>query len=217
MSYDVCIFDLDGTLTDPKEGITKSYQYALKSFGINEEQENLTRHIGPPLREVFADYYGFSTDKAEEAVAKYRERFADKGIHENKLYDGVPELLAELKLQGKILAVATNKVAEYAKIILNHFDLLRYFDVISGDDFDGTLSRNGKCEIIKIAMNSLEITDKTRVIMIGDRKNDVLGAKDVGIDSAGVLWGYGSRDELITAGATHLAKGMQEMLEIILK
>ena len=217
MAYDICIFDLDGTLLDPKEGIVKSYKYALEHFDIDENSENLTKFIGPPLRQVFTEHYKFSEQDCEKAVERFRKYFADKGILENTVYDGIFGLLEKVKLEGKTLLVATNKVTEYAKIILEHFGLLKYFDVVSGDDFDGTLSVNGKGKIIENAMEFAEVKDKSKIAMIGDRKNDILGAKDVGIDSIGILWGYGSREELKTAGATYIAKDVDEAFDIILK
>jgi len=216
MSYKLCLFDLDGTLTDPKPGITKSFQYALSAFGIHEELDDLTKFIGPPLRETFSKFYGFSVADTEKAVAKYREYFAPKGLFENTVYPNIPETLQKLKDDGKFLAVATSKVKAYAEQILEHFNLDRYFDFVSGDDMDGSLSPNGKRDIICIAMDALDPNRKLPTVMIGDRKHDIIGAEEVGIDSIGVTWGYGPRDELETANATWIADSTDGLLQCLM-
>jgi phosphoglycolate phosphatase len=215
MPYDLCVFDLDGTLTDPKTGITKSYQYALSAFGIHEELENLVQFIGPPLRETFSKTYGFSPDDTEKAVAKFREYFSKTGILENTVYPGIPELLQALTDKGKVLAVATNKVAVYSRRILEHFGLAQFFSAVSGDEMDGSLTTHGKREIIRLALDAPDPERQKAAVMIGDRKHDILGARDVGIDSIGVTWGYGSRAELEEAGATRIAESPDELLKML--
>ena len=215
MSYNICIFDLDGTLTDPKECIVACYQHALNHFGITETEENIIKHIGPPLRETLSNAYNLSADDCEVGVKKFCEYFDAHGLAKNAIYNHTKNLLQTLKSAGKTLAVATNKNTHDAKLILDFHNISEFFEAISGDERDGSLSKNGKGKIIEIAINGLEITDKSKIVMIGDRKNDILGAKDVGIDSIGVLWGYGSREELEAAGATHIAKDTNETLEII--
>ena len=214
--YDLCLFDLDGTLTDPKLGITKSFQHALSSFGIHEELDDLTKFIGPPLRESFRDFYGFSDADIEKAVAKFREYFAETGLFENAVYPNIPETLKKLKGGGKTLAVVTSKAKAYAVQILKHFGLDVYFSFVSGDEMDGSLTKNGKRDIIRIAIDALDPERKMPVVMIGDRKHDIIGARDNGIDSIGNTWGYGSRDELETAGATWIVDAADELCRLII-
>lgn len=211
MSYDTYIFDLDGTLTDPKEGITKSYQYAAAAFGMPTELEDLTRFIGPGIRDSFREL-GIHESELENAVAKYREYFTTTGILQNALYPDLPGVLARLKAADKNLVVATNKVTAYAKQILEHFAIAEYFSFVSGDELDGSLSVNGKGNIIRIALESLPAAGNS--VMLGDRKHDILGANAVGIDSIGVLWGYGSRAELEGAGATYIIERAEEIFSI---
>jgi len=213
--YKLCIFDLDGTLTDPKLGITRSFQYALASFGINEELDNLTRFIGPPLRDSFRVSYNFTESDTEKAVAKFREYYTETGLFENSVYPDIPGLLQKLKDSGRTLAVATNKVAIYSKLILEHFDIAGYFSFVSGDEMDGSLTKNGKTDIIRIALGALDPERKMPAVMIGDRELDIFGAREAGIDSIGNTWGYGSRSELETAGATWIVDSADELLRLI--
>lgn len=217
MNKTLCLFDLDGTLTDPKLGITKSYQYALSSFGIHEELENLVKFIGPPLRDVFKDTYGFSDADTEKVVAKFREYFSTTGLFENDAYDGTYELLQVLKDNGVVMAVATSKVTKYTLQILEHFKLDGYFSFVSGDEMDGSLTKSGKREIIRIARDKLDPDHMLKAVMIGDRKHDIIGAYENGIDSIGVLWGYGSRSELEEAGATMIVETPAELGRLILE
>ena len=217
MRYDLCLFDLDGTLTDPKIGITKSFQYALAAFGINEGLDNLTKFIGPPLRESFRNYYGFSDSDTEKAVARYREYFAETGLFENTVYPSIPETLQMLKNSDIMLAIVTSKVTGYANKILKHFDLDEFFVMVSGDEMDGSLTKNGKRELINIALDVLDPEHKMSVVMIGDRKHDIIGARDTGIDSIGVTWGYGSRNELETAGATWIVDSTNDLYRLIME
>ena len=214
MSYNICLFDLDGTLTDPKLGITKSFQYALAAFGISEELVNLEKCIGPPLRESFKNY-GFTDSDTEKAVTKFREYFSETGLLENTVYPEIPAALEKLKDSGKILAVATSKAADYAKRILTHFNLDEYFVFVSGDKMDGSLTVQGKKELIRIALEAIDPEGKMSAVMIGDRKHDIEGAAGAGISSIGVTWGYGSREELETAGATWVVDSVEEMYSLI--
>ena len=215
MKYQLCLFDLDGTLTDPKLGITKSYQYALKAFGIHEELDKLTKFIGPPLRGVFKEHYGFSASEAEKAVDKFREYFSVTGLFENDVYTGIRELLKWLKDNGAVMAVTTSKATVYAAQILEHFHLDGYFSFVSGDEMDGNLSKNGKGEIIKIALDALNLERLLSAAIIGDRKHDMLGGHDAGIDGIGITWGYGSRAELEEAGATWIVESTDELYRLI--
>ena len=214
MRYNICLFDLDGTLTDPRIGITKSFKYALSEFGIHEELDDLTKFIGPPLRESFKNY-GFSDSDTEKAVLKYREYFAETGLFENTVYPKVPEVLYNLKSLNGMLAVVTSKPEFYAGRILEHFNLNEYFCLVCGDKMDGSLTKNGKYDLIKIALNVLDPNRKMSAIMIGDRKHDILGAREAGIDSIGVTWGYGSKEELTDSGATWIACKPDDLYQII--
>ena len=202
MPYDICIFDLDGTLTDPGLGITKAYQLALSAFGIHEELDSLKRFIGPPLRDNFRKSCGFSETDTEKAVSIFREYLNKKGLYENKLYTGIPELLQTLTDSGKMLAVATNKSIYYADLTLKYFELGKYFDFISGDTHDGSLTKNGKLTIIQAVLDALDPQRRKQAVMIGDREDDIIGANANSIDSIGITWGYGSHAELEAAGAT---------------
>jgi phosphoglycolate phosphatase len=215
MSYDVLLFDLDGTLTDPKLGIINSIQHSLKYFGIFEtDEDRLTEFIGPPLIESFMKYYCFNEDKARLAVVKYREYFADKGIFENQVYLSVPELLEELFDSGKNLVLATSKPIIFARKVLDYFQLSRYFRFAAGSNLDGT--RTKKSEVISYALKESELKAGSNVVMIGDRKYDIIGAKETGIDSIGVLYGYGSRQEMKNEGPTHIADTVGSLRTILL-
>ncbi len=212
--YRYLLFDLDGTLTDPFEGITKSFQYALSAFGIEEKQENLTWVIGPPLIDAFMGHYGFSKEKGEAAVAKYRERFSVTGLFENRVYDGIIEMLDALKKEGKTICLATAKPEVYAKRILEEFGLAPYFSVVVGAELDGT--RNYKKDVIAEVLRQLGNPSSERVLMIGDRKQDVEGAKACGIKSLGVRFGYAKPGELESAGADFYAETVEELKEFLL-
>lgn len=211
--YQYYFFDLDGTLTDPGEGITNSVAYALKHFGIEEpDHTKLYPFIGPPLIDSFRKYYGFSEQQADEAVEKYREYFRERGLYENKLYEDIPSVLRRLKESGKTLAVATSKPEIFTEKILQHFDLRQYFDFVGGATLDKTRIR--KSDVIAYVIESLGIRDKSQILMIGDRDQDVYGAKANGIACAGVLYGYGSREELENAGADYVVEKPQQLLYI---
>ena len=209
------LIDLDGTITDPKIGITKSVQYALKSFGIQvEDLDTLCRHIGPPLRSSFMEFYGFDEEQAEEAIVKYREYYTVTGIYENEVYQGMENFLARLKAAGRTLIVATSKPEVFAKIILEHFELSRYFDDICGATLD--YSRSTKEQVIRYALDKNQITDYSQVVMVGDRLHDIEGAKAVGLASVGVLYGYGSREELEESGADQISETVEDLYDIML-
>ena len=214
MPYDLCLFDLDGTLTDPKEGITKSVGYALSSFGIHTpDLDELTKFIGPPLHESFCKYYHFSDAEAEEAIRKYREYFSETGIYENAKYPGIGVLLGLLKVNNIALAIASSKPTVYVDRIAEHFGFRHYFDFVAGSELDGTRSR--KSEVIHYALDAVDFDRKKTAVMIGDREHDIVGATETGIDSIGITWGYGSHDELQAAGATWIADSIDELYQII--
>lgn len=203
--YKYIFFDLDGTLTDSAEGITYSVAYALEKFGIQTaDKKELKRFVGPPLVDAFMGFYGFSEENAKKAVEYYRERFRDIGIFENSVYRGVPELLESLKSKNYVLVMATSKPEEYAKRIAEHFDIAKYFDYIAGATFDG--KRGTKTEVIEYALKAMSVKDRQEVVMIGDRHHDAEGAYNTNLDFIGVLYGYGSREELVRAGAAMIAE-----------
>ena len=207
------LFDLDGTLTDPFEGITNSVVHALKYYGIEvSDKRELACFIGPPLIESFMKYYGLSRDEAVEAVERYREHFGVAGLFENELYDGIPQVLQELKARGKIVIMATSKPEVYARRIAEHFDIAKYFDYMAGSLLEG--KRVAKTEVIEYALETLGITEREECIMIGDRHHDITGAKLSGMKSAGCLWGYGSEAELRDAGADMIFRAVDDILTV---
>ncbi len=211
-SYDTFFFDLDGTLTDSSLGITNSVIYALKKYGIEEtDRTKLYPFIGPPLTVSFERYYEFSKEQSIEAVGYYREYYREKGLFENRVYDGLVPVLEELKRRGRTLVVATSKPEPFARKIIEHFGLNSYFDYVAGMEMDG--GRGTKEAVIRYALDACRITDKSKVLMIGDREHDVIGAKAAGIDCLGILYGFGSREELLEAGADYI----EETAEGILK
>ncbi len=211
-----CLFDLDGTLTDPREGITKSVQHALRSFGIEEpDLKKLEPFIGPPLKDSFMEFYGLDGEEAGRAVAVYRERFAPVGILENRIYPGIPQMLERLCQRGTRLAVASSKPACFVKQILAHFDIEKYFDVVVGSELDGT--RAEKEEVVEEALKQLGIltvpVEKRHSLcaMAGDRKFDIQGAKAYGLTGIGVRFGFAKDGELEEAGAEYIAETVEEL------
>lgn len=206
------LFDLDGTLTDPMMGITKSVRYALNYYGIEVNDLNdLLPFIGPPLRDSFKEYYGFDEAKANEAVEKYREYYKTDGIFDNKVYQGMVECLQTLKDNGKKLYVATSKPEFFAKQIIDHFSLSEYFEYIGGSEFN---SREKKAEVIEYVLKTNQI-DNNDVIMVGDRKHDIIGAHENKIPCVGVLYGYGTEDELKQYQADYLVASVEELTELL--
>lgn len=207
--YSTVLFDLDGTLTDPKVGITKGVQFALAKAQIKVENlDALECFIGPPLAASFAEFYGFSDTDALAAVASYREYYSVTGLYENLLYTGIRELLELLKGQGRKLIVATSKPTVFSKTILDHFQMTPYFHQIVGSNLDGSLSE--KAEIIAHILEHNQI-DKEEAVMIGDRKFDIIGAQANGIASIAVGYGYGSEDELMAAEPTHYLRTLKDL------
>lgn len=207
----VILFDLDGTLTDPLEGITKSVQYALDKMGIVEDNlDHLKKYIGPPLKDSFMEFAGMTEEQAEQAIVYYRERFQDTGIFENVLYDKIPELLELLQINDKVLGVASSKPEIFVKRILKHFEIDSYFHVVVGSELDGT--RVKKAEVIEEALRRIGMQEqRDKVIMVGDRKHDVYGAISCGIQCVGVSYGYGSVEELENSGAVYIAETVEDL------
>lgn len=230
--YQYILFDLDGTLTDPKVGITTCVQYALGKMGIEEpDLDKLEPFIGPPLMDSFCDFYGFDEEQAKKACAFYRERFETIGLYENEIYPGIARLLMRSKEAGKKLAVASSKPTVFVKKILEHFEIAEYFDVVVGSELDGTRGR--KEEVVETALMLL-VSDRDwkvrsdnekksdtketcdTIAMVGDRKFDVEGAKAFGIISIGVRYGYANEGELEAAGATHIVQTVEELETLLL-
>ncbi len=209
------LFDLDGTLTDPAEGITGGVNYALEYFGIHtEDRAELYKYIGPPLRQSFMEFAGLSEEQSHIGMIKYREYFGPRGIFENRVYDGIPELLSRLKKAGKRVVLATSKPWIYAEIILEEFDLKKYFDFVSGSELNG--ARTSKAAVIAYALERYGIP-KDKALMIGDREHDIAGAKQNGIKAMGVLYGFGSEEELKKAGADFIVENVGNVFDLIMK
>ena len=219
--FQYCLFDLDGTLTDPKEGITKSVQHALKYFGIEEpDLDRLEPFIGPPLKDSFMEFYGLSEEQALKAVEVYRERFAPIGVLENEIIPGTGQMLAHAREKGIHLAVASSKPLVFVRQILRHFQIEDYFEVVVGSELDGT--RGSKEEVVEEALRQLGILEmdpadkKSLCAMIGDRKFDIQGAIAHGLTGIGVSFGYAGEGELSVAGADMVADTMEQLERILL-
>ncbi len=209
--YQTILFDLDGTVTDPGVGITNSVAYALDKFGIEvPDKIRLYKFIGPPLSDSFAQYYGFSEEQCDLAVKYYREYFTETGIYENKLYDGMERLLEKIKTAGKGIVLATSKPEEFAERILKYFHVDHYFDFIAGATMDGIRGR--KADVISYALENCAAKDLSGTVMVGDREYDIFGAREAGIASIGVLYGYGSEKELRSAGADAIAETVHDII-----
>lgn len=213
--YSIILFDLDGTISDPGIGITNSVSYALEKFNIKvKERSELYKFIGPPLKDSFAKFYDFNKEDCEKAISYYREYFKERGIYENELYEGIQQLLQTLHDEGKKVILATSKPENFAVEILKYFHIEEYFDYIAGATLDG--SRSKKADVISYALEKSGINDLSTVVMIGDREYDIYGAREVGIDSIGVLYGYGNREELQNAGASDIVESVSELKKRLL-
>lgn len=213
MKYEYVLFDLDGTLTDPEEGITKSFQYALEFYGIHEtDRTKLLSIIGPSLRGSFVRF-GVAEEDVEDAMVKYRERFGTVGLFENAAYPGIHDVLAQVKATGAKVALATAKPTLYALQIMERFELAPYFDYMLGSEMDGR--RGEKVEVIRDVLEHFGNPDPSTCVMVGDRRYDMGGAKLCGMDGIGVLYGYGTRDELEEAGAKYLAETVADLQKLL--
>ena len=213
--YNYILFDLDGTLTNPADGITNSVAYALDKFGIAvDDKKSLYKFIGPPLADSFQNFYGFSKEQSYKAIEYYREYFKVLGIFENEVFKDTIYMLSTLKKAGKRIILATSKPDKFALQILEHFNLTEYFDYTACATMDEKLCQ--KADIIKCAIDGYPVKDLSQAIMVGDREHDVLGANKAGIDSIGVLYGFGDYNELKQANATYIVKDMKQILEIVL-
>lgn len=213
--YKVILFDLDGTISNPKEGITKSVQYALQKLGREEpDLDKLERFIGPPLHESFPTYYGFNQETTNQAIALYRERFKQFGMFENELYPPITALLNSLREKGFLLIVATSKPTVFAEEILKYFQIDQYFAHIVGSNLDGT--RSSKTEIIQYILALYPSNQLQDFVMIGDREHDIIGANNAGIHSIGVTYGYGSYEELTKVNPTLIVENISQLKDILI-
>jgi len=216
VTWDTILFDLDGTLTESGQGVANGVLHALAAFDLPAPSaDELRKYLGPPLWVSFADFAGLKGPDIERAVHIYRQYYHETGRFENAVFQGIPEMLAELVNSGVRLAVATSKVDHSAVSILEHFELDHFFEVISGSDELGA-TRGTKALVIAHALTELKITNQQGVVMIGDREHDIHGAKEHELASVGVLWGYGDEDELITAGATHITATVADLHELLI-
>lgn len=216
MKYQKILFDLDGTVSDPKIGITKSFQYALNFFGISVENlDELEPVIGPPLKQSFMEFYHMTEEDAVVAIEKYRERFGKKGLYENTLYSGMKELLETLKAQGCELAIASSKPTLYVEQILEYFGIRSCFPHVVGAYMDGR--RGEKEEVVEDAIKLLGgEKEKKHMVMVGDRKFDIFGAHENGLPAIGVTYGYGGKQELSQAGADVVVDSVDQLREALL-
>ena len=212
--YETVAFDLDGTLTDPESGLTSGFAYALSKMGIKySTKKELRRFIGPPLKAEFMSVYDLDDAGGEECVRLFREYFSVYGWWDNKLYPGVPEMLATLKDRGKKIVLATSKPEIFAEKILRLFDIAKYFDFVGAATLNHT--RVEKSDILSYALDAVN-ADRSSSVMVGDRKYDAIGAVDVGIDSIGVLYGHGDKSEIDSAGFTYTVRSVEDITEILL-
>lgn len=214
-SYRYVLFDLDGTLTESAPGITASVAYTLRQYGIEAKERDLLRFIGPPITASFIEFYGFSPEQADEAVNRYyRPHYRREGLFRFALYDGVPEMLARLHAAGRVVLLATSKPEPFAELVLDHAGLTRYFAGVHGSSFRGT--HESKAEVIACALREAGVADKAEAVMVGDRRFDIEGAQACGLDAIGVLYGYGSKPELVAAGASYLAATPLDVCDVLL-
>lgn len=211
--YQAILFDLDGTLTDSGEGITKSVQYALEKIGKPEpDLQKLRIFVGPPLLEQFEEYAGIDEETAKKAIEYYRERYAPVGIYENELYPGIVEMLCGLKEKGYKLGIASSKPENFVRIVAEYFHIDSYFDEIVGSEISG--GRTNKTEVIEEALRRMGLSDhRDQVIMVGDKEHDVYGARKAGLECIAVSYGYGTKEELENANPYKLVNSTEEILD----
>ena len=214
MKYKAIFFDLDGTLTNPEEGIVNSIRFAADFYGVKTVKADLKKYIGPPLIDTFIELLGPDKEKAEAAVAKYRERFAPIGLYENEIYPGVKETLEKLKEKGYVLCTASSKPQKFVDTILEHFDIKKYFDFVGGATMDGRISK--KEDVIDYVLKQTGFAPR-QVLMVGDRMFDLTGAAEFGMDAVGVLYGFGSREELSAYDNIALINDIRDLLEVLEK
>lgn len=210
--YNYYLFDFDGTLCDTTEGIFKSIIYSLDCYGIKEtEIEKLHFFVGPPLFESYKTIYNVSDEDANWLIAKYRERYREKAAEESAIYDGIENMLKELKARGKKIAVASSKPKAFVDEISKYHDIYKYYDFVSAEDFKN--NHSSKKDLINACLDFFGNPPKDEVLMVGDRFYDIDGAKAVGVDSAGAIYGFGTVEELTNAGATHILNTPDDLLK----
>ncbi len=212
--YDYVLFDLDGTLTDSGPGVMNGFEYAIGKMGRDvPPREQLARFVGPPLTESFGTILGYSPEDTKTAIDHYRVYYNELGgVKENSVYPGVTKLLADVRAMGKMLCIATSKSEKGTEFVLDYFDLAKYFDhVANANDKD----RVHKIDVLRYAIEICGVDDLGKVVIVGDRKYDVEAANEVGIDSIGVLWGYGDEAELTAAGATYIAPTPEDVIRYL--
>ena len=213
--YDLVLFDLDGTLTDSQEGIINCISYALDGLGLETpDMSVLRKFLGPPLSVSFRETIGLDDETADKAVKLYRERYSTVGLFENKPYEGIEELLKNLQSAGLRLAVATSKPEPFSVRILEKFGLCKYFETVTGSGLDGSLDT--KAEVIEETLRRLGFTDRSRAVMIGDRKHDILGARAAGLECIGAGWGFAEPGELEENGAKAVAPDIKALERLLL-
>lgn len=212
MKEKILLFDLDGTLTDSKEGIINCARAALAAFGIEADPDSLLGFIGPPLSWAFPYYFGLDEEQTEEAIRIYRKHYAAGGKFENRVYDGVPEMLSALQGAGYRIGLATSKPEGFTNEIMTHFDLAKYFECITGTT-PGL--KEEKADVIRKALSRMGVADPREALMFGDRLHDMVGAASVGVRAVGVLWGYGSREELLEAGASAVCETPRDLVTLL--
>ena len=211
--YDLIIFDLDGTLLNTKEGIVSSVKYTIEKMGYKEiSDKEIDSFIGPPIQDSFAREYGISGDELQVVATTFRDRYKYHDLYKAEVYEGIVDVLSEIKKRGMLLAVATYKREDYAKMILKHFNIDGFFDVIHGADHENILK---KSDIVRMCVEETGIRDKERVLLIGDTENDEKGAKAIGVNFLGVLYGFGYREETNRSDANEYAREPKEILEYI--
>ena len=215
MNFDLILFDLDGTLTDPTSGLRRSYRYALEKMGVDYgTYESLSRYIGPSLVPMWMQEYGFSKEEADRALDYFREFFEEHGWHDNRIFDGIYDVLSSLRAAGKRLALATSKPSVHAEKILGLFDLTMYFDFIGAADLVGT--RDEKWQVIEYVLEHFPDVPRDRIVIVGDRRYDCEGARRTGIHSLGVLYGCGAREEMEAAGFDALCERVSDVAPMLL-
>ncbi|MCI9082674.1 MAG: HAD hydrolase-like protein [Lachnospiraceae bacterium] len=214
MKKSIILFDLDGTLVNTGEGVTKSVSYALEQFGIQEtDQKKLERFIGPPLMESFPREYGFSLEKSSDAVTFFRQRYESVGVYECELYPGVEQTLQRLRALGCRLAIASSKREELCHVVLNYLNVNQYFDLIGGARDAGTST---KIQVLEDVVERFALKDRSQAVLIGDTKYDALGAKEAGIDCIGITYGFEQDfDEMRKAGVLGMFDSLPEVVDFL--
>ena len=216
-SYDYVIFDFDGTVADTGEGILKSLQYSFEQMGHEvPDLSDLKKFIGPPIHYSYVNFYGIDESEVEQYIKKYRERYRKIGVYECFVYDSMVETLKTLRENGVKLGIASSKPIKLVYDVMEYLRLTEYFDAVVGTQFDDS-NHPGKTDLVLQSMEKLGDKDKKRTLMVGDRFFDIDGAAGAGVDSVGVTYGYGSREEFMEHNATYIVDSPKDILNIVLK